>query len=615
MRYPLRRYSNQQADNFEPVPSTFTRLARSIDLWQGKGTITPPTIGDSDGNRYVLDHEDIWRAVKAEESRFLGARRVENLVPTDSEDLEGGDWSEVNTASILDTNTVSFPAVNDFINLTLSSNAVVAGEVVTTRVSMSGTGTVSLRISRVGAGSAEATKASVTLSSSTQVFSISHTFLAVQSGFRLDILRDTGDTATSVTVNNYQIQNKSGASDESTPDDYVSVGVLSSPFHGANVDGVKYFNTVNGNSVASNVVTEATGAAISESTIKGLMVEGQATELTGYSADLTNAGGGATVTANIVGIDGTPNTGFTIDDDSAASILNGGQTVVAVADDSSTHYGMFAIKYDASPSVYPALRISLSGGTGLIQKIVLDPSDGTYATNTGEGAVISVTRIGDWWWVLLSLTNNSSGNTSFTIYVEPAFNTDGSGSGDVSAQGTTGVGFIGVYTTTFSFSPIFTTGGTTGTRQDDTEYLLDVNNWPEPNITITFELSMLYENISLSGGGGILNAHNSVLDGFGILAGSTDAPYLNDSAKTEALANRWSAVLQTMKVGGRGEQAGGNIELVVDGNSSTEGVGDADFSPSGNIYIGKNTTLGFCIKNLKIYNRDLGSAYLESVTS
>ncbi len=49
------------------------------------------------------------------------------------------------------------------------------------------------------------------------------------------------------------------------PSEYVSVGILSAPFHGANVDGVKLFSTLNGNTVASNVVTEATGAHIDSS--------------------------------------------------------------------------------------------------------------------------------------------------------------------------------------------------------------------------------------------------------------------------------------------------------------------------------------------------------------
>ncbi|MDQ5980482.1 MAG: hypothetical protein QG602_3459, partial [Verrucomicrobiota bacterium] len=42
------------------------------------------------------------------------------------------------------------------------------------------------------------------------------------------------------------------------------------PYHGACVDGVKYFATENGNTVASNVVTEATGAAITRPENDGL---------------------------------------------------------------------------------------------------------------------------------------------------------------------------------------------------------------------------------------------------------------------------------------------------------------------------------------------------------
>lgn len=46
------------------------------------------------------------------------------------------------------------------------------------------------------------------------------------------------------------------------PSEYVSRGVLSSPFHGCYVDGVKYFPYENGNTLVSQVVTEARGADI-----------------------------------------------------------------------------------------------------------------------------------------------------------------------------------------------------------------------------------------------------------------------------------------------------------------------------------------------------------------
>jgi len=43
--------------------------------------------------------------------------------------------------------------------------------------------------------------------------------------------------------------------------------------HGANVDSVKYFKTENGNTVSGNIVTEATGAAIPDATLKGILTE------------------------------------------------------------------------------------------------------------------------------------------------------------------------------------------------------------------------------------------------------------------------------------------------------------------------------------------------------
>jgi hypothetical protein len=44
---------------------------------------------------------------------------------------------------------------------------------------------------------------------------------------------------------------------------------ISSPFQGANVDGIQYYATQNGNSVSSNVVTEATGAALNSTLNQG----------------------------------------------------------------------------------------------------------------------------------------------------------------------------------------------------------------------------------------------------------------------------------------------------------------------------------------------------------
>lgn len=74
------------------------------------------------------------------------------------------------------------------------------------------------------------------------------------------LLYATSGTPT-IFVARYQVEVVTGQSNQN-PSEYVSTGSLSAPYQGAGVDGVGFYKTKNGNTVASNVVTEATGAAI-----------------------------------------------------------------------------------------------------------------------------------------------------------------------------------------------------------------------------------------------------------------------------------------------------------------------------------------------------------------
>ena len=53
-------------------------LTEGLQLNGGIGSITHPANDSADGQRPVRDHEGIYRAVKQNEARFDGARRVEN---------------------------------------------------------------------------------------------------------------------------------------------------------------------------------------------------------------------------------------------------------------------------------------------------------------------------------------------------------------------------------------------------------------------------------------------------------------------------------------------------------------------------------------------------------
>lgn len=123
-----------------------------------------------------------------------------------------------------------------------------------------------------------------------------------------------------VYITRVQAENVTGQANQN-PGEYISTGVLASPFHGAGVDGVKYFNTANGNTVASNVVTEATGASLTLTGAVGIDPYGAATNVVLHNRDLTNAawvkGATATVAKDQTGADGLPN---------GASSFTGGAT-------------------------------------------------------------------------------------------------------------------------------------------------------------------------------------------------------------------------------------------------------------------------------------------------
>lgn len=73
-----------------------------------------------------------------------------------------------------------------------------------------------------------------------------------------------GDATSGVTIWGAQIENVTGQADQ-TASEYVSVGALSAPYHGAGVDGVKWFST------------NKDGSAISASTLLGNHAEGART--------------------------------------------------------------------------------------------------------------------------------------------------------------------------------------------------------------------------------------------------------------------------------------------------------------------------------------------------
>lgn len=222
--------------------------------------------------RSIVDHEGMVRHILSGEAGFEGYRRVRNCVAI-SEDFENAAWAKTTltvTSGVTDplggssAFTIAATGAGALISDTNPGAAVIGQQYVTScwMRRRTGVGNVQLR-------DVNGTNQLVTISSEWK--RISGPVIANNDG-NVDCAVRIVDIGDEVDIWRVQVENVTSQANEA-PGEYVSVGVLSSPFHGAGVDGVKYFTTQNGNTVASNVVTEAAGAALNPTTvIKGLSI-------------------------------------------------------------------------------------------------------------------------------------------------------------------------------------------------------------------------------------------------------------------------------------------------------------------------------------------------------
>lgn len=277
---------------------------------RGSGT---PTFTRA-SNAYVADHEGILRLARSGEARFQGARRVANGLRY-TEDFTHGAWSVYGAGTLSVTSGKTDPLGGSTAwEITPSGGA--AGflqNVPASRLSLSGNypagsvacSSVWMRVTSgtktvyIYAQGTDATSGTVVVDTTWRRYCyVDSTCDGKELYF---ILQYSGD----LQVWHPQLELLTGASNQS-PSEYVSSEVLSAPYHGAGVDGVKYFDTENGNSVNSNVVTEATGAAIADATLRGYLSEPQRNNICLYSIDYTNAAWVKTNVSVTAGIAGAP---------------------------------------------------------------------------------------------------------------------------------------------------------------------------------------------------------------------------------------------------------------------------------------------------------------------
>lgn len=414
--------------------STLRARLSSTTLVRGVDTFQPPVMAA--GEALIFNSHSVWEVRQQQQLPTYGQRTVTNLIPA------AGSGS--------------------------ASLAVAANKTMTL--------VVGIYIFSMGAGTGTATFSGTGGATGTLVADASDR-TTVTKTITAGTLIVTASVATLVDL---QVEFSTPRADTTTPSSYVSIGVLSPPFHGANVDGVAIFETLNGNGVDGSTVIEAVGAAIDPDDLKGYFSEGATEEISGRSANLTDANwaGPAQVAQDAVGLTGVPNEDFTLTDSSntVREFKAFGTTIVS---GSSTYFFMSRIRFDSSPTVFPRISMFLNGGgTPLDQGLILDPSDGSFVVaGFSSGVVISIQRVENHFFVLQSITDNSSGNDNITMNITPAWNADGTATGDVTAQGSTVFATCELYKDTRSHSPIKTTGGTPATRPASIEPVLDAANY------------------------------------------------------------------------------------------------------------------------------------------
>lgn len=263
-----------------------------------------------------------------------------------------------------------------------------------------------------------------------------------------------------------QSEDVTGQSNQN-PSEYVSVGVLSSPYHGCMVDGVKYFDTQNGNTVASNVVTEATGAPV-EGYVSGSRTNGRPRYLPeGASTNLVlqSSNFGTTWTAV-----GTPTRSAAakycgdialdlIGDDSAAALEGYTQTVTFTADASKSF--SFLVAQGTSTSTAVRLRDTTAGANRALGVITWSGGAPVYTATTGSQERAPEPMGNGVWRIYALATGVVAANTN-SLEFYPA--TDAALA--VGSTGTIYVGGVQAENAIFASSHVPTTTGTVTRNKD-----------------------------------------------------------------------------------------------------------------------------------------------------
>jgi len=193
----------------------------------------------------VVDQDSVVRTAKINEARFQGMRRVENLLSY-SQDFSNAAWSGFGTVTRT-SNTYAAPdgtLTADSITIAASSGlyqgitpALNSTYMASVYIRGDTSQTVEFLLNGTSTG---VTSTTVTITPQWQRAIVSKLTNSLDTSMSVQFY--SSSTGAPFEVWGAQLENVTGQAVQ-TVGEYVSTNVLSSPYHGAGVDGVKYFNT------------------------------------------------------------------------------------------------------------------------------------------------------------------------------------------------------------------------------------------------------------------------------------------------------------------------------------------------------------------------------------
>jgi len=273
----------------------YAPLTSSLTL--DTGAFTPTFVRATTAT--VEDFESLVKYVLSGESRHQGARRIENLLLhtyaplNSSDDMTGASTNNATASFAGGISTLSITGTGSFVRWykDVSMTPLPAGRSYVSSVQIRGIGSSIGKTVVIFLTLNTSASTSYVLTADFQRVEVSAAVSTGSTGFAYFATGITGGNLVNgdaFEVKNLQIEDVTGQIDNpGVPGDYVSVGT--GVDHGSNADGVKYFEYENGNTVTSNVVDETGQPGTALTTLDGILIEEQRTNLLKQSNDLDNA--------------------------------------------------------------------------------------------------------------------------------------------------------------------------------------------------------------------------------------------------------------------------------------------------------------------------------------